>query len=165
MKIEHSFSVDFPPDKVAEVLCSEEYNLETERRREGVVSTSFEMVEDGPGGKVFRLLTEEYSRTRTGGLDRSKTVKTIIEHRYDPSDWTLRWLYKKGSGSPSKLHLAGTYTLRAAAGGTKVTHEVEIEVKIPLVGGSIARLIAGEFKKELPVREGILRSHLERGAG
>lgn len=163
MKIVRTIALQAPPDKVAAVLCSEAYNLERERAREEVVSTSFHLVERTPQRTVFELRTTEHGRTMTGAIDPSHTVASVTRNVWNPADQTLSWTYQ-GGAAPRRMRLDGLYRLRATAAGSTLQHEISIEVKVPLVGESIARVAAREFERTADQYEQILQRHARQAA-
>jgi hypothetical protein len=163
MKVLRTIALEAPPDRVAEVLCSEVYNLERERAREEVVSTSFKLVESTPQRTIFELHTTEYGRTMTGAIDRSHRVASVTRNVWNPADQTLSWTYQ-GGAAPKRMRLGGLYRLKATASGCTLEHEVNIEVKLPLVGESIARAAAREFERTAEHYEQILQRHAQQAA-
>ena len=63
-------------------------------------------------------------------------------------------------GKPGQM--AGSITLVEDGGTTTETVDVEITVKIPLVGGKIEKLIAEMLRKALRAEEQVARSYLSR---
>lgn len=157
-----------PPDRVAAVLCSEELHLTLERAREGVAETAFVVVA-APGGPaaagrtVFELRGREYRRTLTGGIDRRETVASVTRNEYDAAVGTLRWSYQ--SGNSERIAISGTYRLLPDGDGTRLVHDVTVDVRMPLVGGRVAKYIAGEMEKSLSVQDRLMEKLLTRPAG
>ena len=157
MKISYTSRHNAPLDKVVEALCGEAYNVASEQRREGVISTQYKLVEQNDEQTVFEMHSTEYKRKKTGGLDRSATTNTVLHHKYTAASGRLTWIFGDGKG---RLRLSGVYHLTPQGGGVQVVHDVEIEVHIPLVGNKIAKYIAKQFKSELPAYDQMLRQHL-----
>lgn len=161
MKVTQSFSLPYPIEKVAEVMMDPGFNVALEELREGVVSTEFRMVRDGETEKVFELRTKEYKRTMTGGIDRSTTVESTTTSRYDPKNRRLSWDYKGEGGG--MVRLSGVYGLRPRGeAATDFTHEVTIEVAIPILGKQIAKLIAKQFETRDDRYEKLWKKFLEK---
>lgn len=158
MRITHSSRHAASPDQIVEALCSEAYNLEVERSRDGVVETRFESIADDERRRTFRLVTTEYARTKTGGLDRSRTLSSTTDSEFDRGKRELTWRYASKEGS--RVRLSGSLHVVPDGAGARVEQWVEIEVSIPLLGGQIAKLIGKEFDKTFPKTVLILRRHL-----
>ena len=141
-------------EKVVEVLLDPEFNVEIEKLRDGVISTEFKMIRDEEREKLFELRTTEYKRKKTGGIDRSGTVQTFTTSRYDASSKRLEWEYHGEGGK--MMVIKGVYSVTPMGESplgddqARFTHEVTIEVKIPIIGNSIARMIARGFENEDP---------------
>jgi len=157
MKISYTSRFDAPLDRVVEALCGEAYNVASEQRREGVISTQYKLVEQNDNETVFEMHSTEYKRKKTGGLDRSATTNTVLHNKYIAASRSLTWIFGDGRG---RLRLSGVYHLTPQGDGVQVVHDVEIEVHIPLLGNRIAKYIAKQFKSELPANDRVLRQHL-----
>lgn len=156
MKYRTSWTVPAPLERVAAAFCSEGYNVEEATSREDVKSASFKPIAEGPDRKAFEIHYVEYRRTKTGKLDTSGTARAVTESVYRHQDRTLRWVYK---GPEKRVSIAGTYRLEPAGEQTRVFHETDIDVRIPVVGGRIAKVIAKEFGKAMPRVQRILERH------
>lgn len=159
MELVQRFTIEALPEKIGGVLCAEAFNIEIDRQREEVIHTEFRFIEQHDGDLHFEVRSEEYARTKTGAIDRNKTIHSITRHRYSSSKRTLVWTYE-GSGS-RWVTVSGTYHLNPIGKGTEVTHRVHIEVHIPLIGNQIAKLVAREFDKALVRFKDTLRRHVE----
>ncbi len=159
MKVSHTSTHAAPMDRVVQALCGEPFNVACERRREGVIATTYHPVERTDQRVVFEMHTQEYKRTKTGGLDRSETTDTILRFEYSAARNGLTWTYRNARGG-GRLKLGGTYTLAPAGDGVRLTHEVEVEVDIPLVGKKISQFVAKQFEKELPHYDRLLAEQL-----
>jgi len=158
MKLLESFVVQAPVQRVADALCSEGFNLEAEREREEVVDTQYVILEQNDSGMQFEIRSTEYKRKKTGGIDRSGTVQSVMHDVYRAQDHTLTWDYK-GVGA-KWVTVAGVYGLAPLdENRTQVEHHITIGVYIPLIGGLIAKFIAGEFKTAAGRFERLLKVH------
>jgi carbon monoxide dehydrogenase subunit G len=163
MKLVKSFSVDAPPERVAQALCSEAFNVAAETDREEVVSARVVAIQELPESRVFEVRSTEYKRTRLGRIDRSGTVESVTRHTYDPRVMTLSWDYR-GAGS-RWVTVAGVYRLSPSADGTRVVHDITIDVHVPLLGEKIAKLIAREFDEAAGRFERLLRRYAKESPG
>lgn len=159
MKIKDTFTVPVSLEDLVTVLTSEAYNLDSEKMREGVVSSEYKLKEQDDARTVYEMHTTEYSRSKTGGLDKTSHTHTILTHRYTASNKTLTWVYGNAKGS-SRLELSGVYTLTPLGDQTRLEHEVEINVRIPLIGGRISKFIGKQFEGTFPEHQVLLKKHL-----
>lgn len=159
MFVNHTQVIPAPLEQVAKVLCAEAYNVEVEQGREGVVSTRFELTHRDDQELRFVLHSREYARKKTGGLDKKTQVPTSMTSRYRVAEHVLTWDYRDGNND-SRFVLRGTYQLSKVGEQTRMEHEVEIAVRIPLIGRQIAKFIARQFEKDVPRYQAAMKKHL-----
>jgi hypothetical protein len=158
MRVTHLSRHPVPPEKVIGALCSEAYNLDVERGREGVLETRFETIRKDDRHAVLRLVTTEHARTKTGGLDRTRTLQSTTDIEVDLARNELTWRYSSDQGS--RVRLSGSLRVDQDSDGSRVEQTVDIEVSIPLLGAQIARYIGKEMEKTLPKTAEVLGRHL-----
>jgi hypothetical protein len=113
---------------------------------------------------VQEVHLEEYARGLTG-VDRSRTEPATTTYEWDLADRSCRWRYLGSRGE--RVGLRGSITIRPAPGepavgalASEVTYAFDIDVRVPLVGGLIERLIAAEVEKGSQAYEQYLRQRL-----
>jgi hypothetical protein len=160
MKVLRSFTIPASLEDAAATLCSESFNLERERMREEVVSTSFHLLEESAELRVFEVRSVEYRRTKLGSIDRSGTCESKTQNRWDGRAHMLSWVYS-GGAAPTRMAISGVYRLTpdGRSEATRVEHDVSIEVKVALIGGQISKLAAREFEQTAPRYEQLLVRH------
>jgi carbon monoxide dehydrogenase subunit G len=166
MQIRDSFTVAAPPDRVARTLAGEAYNLEAARMRDEVTGAEYRLLEETGAEVRFQVVMTEYKRTMTGGIDRSGTTRTTLHNRWHAPDGTLTWRYEGSGEQPGadRVRIGGAYRLSPEGTGTRVTHEVTVEVNIPLLGGRIARFVAKEFEASFERDRRLLERHVREAA-
>ena len=163
MKLNRRIPLEAPLETASEILLSEAFNVEREKAREEVVSTAFHLVDKGQDRTVIELRTTEYKRTMTGAIDRGGTAQSVTRSTWNARDRTLSWTYE-GGAAPLRMHLSGVYRFEAQGPRTTLTHEITIEVKVPLIGEKIAKIAAREFEKTAEVYEKIMQRHARERA-
>ena len=136
-------NVKTDPSKTAEILCSEEFLVETYKKREEVVDATYALKSEPDGRIVFEIAEIHYKRSKTGSLDKSGTTSHKAEYRYDPQKRTLAFDY----GASAKFRITGSYGIAPSGSGSKVAFDGSVDVPIPLVGRVIAGLIKREMEK------------------
>ncbi len=159
MKVVWNLHLRAPAERVFATLCTEAFNVDVESKREGVVSTSFRQIAEGDRA-VFELHTVEYARTKLGKLDRSTSFESVTRSEVDTANRTLAWAYRGGESKAKRFKLSGVYKVANDGEGTKLTHEVTIEVDIPVVGEQIAKLMSKEIDGTMPLIEAALGRHM-----
>jgi uncharacterized protein YndB with AHSA1/START domain len=140
MRLRHELSYDAPPDRVFAMLADPEF-----RRRScaamAVVSADVEL-EPSADGEGFTLVVDQlqntsdlpsFARTFAGESTRAVQRET----------WRSRTTGELVIESPGKPAGArGTIRLEPDGTGTKEVVELEIKVKVPLIGGKLEKLMA-----------------------
>jgi len=152
--------VDAPPAVVAAVLRDEAFNLDLATSRDDVVRAEWRSIEHTDEHHAYEVHTTEYGRTLTGGIDRADVKQSTTRYRWRASAGTIEWTWEgRESG---RVEVAGTMTIRERGSGTEVVNQRRIEVRVPLIGERIAKLIAREFTKSSDGQLAVLREHVRR---
>lgn len=161
MLVKQSFEVPYNWEIMAKVLCNPEFNIEREKIRDSVIECEFKMIDENERDIEFELRTKEYQRKKTGGLNKNGTVQTVTKCLYDIRAKRLRWDYSGEAGK--MIRLDGVYFLTPIGDEkTRFVHEITIEVKIPILGKQIAKIIAKDFQKSDPRYESLMRRYLDK---
>lgn len=159
MKLEKTFYIDANHRDIAQVLCSDAFNVEAERiRRETVLSTRFELLEQSDQRTRFEMHSMENDRNKRGKIDRSRVVPTVTRFEWTPDNRTMCWTYD-GVGR-GFLDISGSFRLTPAGNGTRVTHRIDVDVNVPFIGRLIAGVVSGVFKESFPAQDALLRAHV-----
>ncbi|MBN1605379.1 MAG: DUF2505 family protein [Polyangiaceae bacterium] len=108
---------------------------------------------------VQELESEDYARTKTGGLDRSRTERSVTRYEWDLVARHCAWSWKGGF---DWVRLTGTIDIRASGTGAELSSSFEIEAKIPLIGRMVERMMASEIEQDLPRYEALFAAELSR---
>lgn len=162
MSFGETFRVDAAPQVVLEALTGEAYNIEAEEGRRPIVSTEYRLLESSPDRKAFEMRTVEHPRTRTGRLDRSRTIDAVTRYQWDAKDESLRWEYE-GLGK-GRMSLGGVYRLSPSGSGTRVEQQVSLDVHVPVFGKAVAAFVSRIFRDRFPAQQELLRRHVAEGA-
>ena len=109
---------------------------------------------------VQELHSQDYARTRTGGIDRSKIEPSVTLYEWDLPARRCNWTWR--GPQDARVGLKGRIAVRPAGAGSELETEFEVDVRVPLIGGMIERIIAGEIEGDLPRFEEAVRSTLAR---
>ncbi len=147
MTLRHSSFVGAPMDVTVRTICGERYNMENQTSREDVVEAGYEVIDESEDRMRFDVHVTSYKRTKTGGLDRSGTVETKTEYRWEGATGKLHWTHVDPEGD--RVRVGGITSLRAEGSGTRVDRQVDIDIRIPVIGRGIAKIVEREFRKGL----------------
>lgn len=145
MALEHRMTVTAAADNVAKVLCSEQYNIEMQRSREDVVEVEYATTGDNEKELEFELRFVLYKRTKTGAVDRSGTLNSRTVYRYDRGARVLHWRHI--GEEEERVHISGETRIKPQGDKTCIERDVIIDVRIPVIGRGIKKLIEREFRK------------------
>lgn len=150
MKFRHELTYDASPAEVFEMLADPAFR-EASAAAMGVVSAEVDLTRTGDG---FSLtidqvqLTDDlpsFARTFAG-----QTTRAIQREEWaDPTGATLRI---ETPGKPAEMK--GTITLRADGAGTCEVVELDVRVKMPLIGGKLEKLMAAKVEAGLVAEQG-----------
>jgi hypothetical protein len=159
MTINQRFEVPGTPEQVGDLLASEAFCLEGERVREGVVSAAYCVVEKSADAVTYEIRSVEHKRSMTGGMDKA-TIDTLNRSTWDRRRLDLSWSYK--GQEADRIKVGGRYRFVPTGTGTRIEHDVTVDVNIPLVGGAVAKLIAKGFEAGFKGFEDRLRAALKK---
>jgi uncharacterized protein YndB with AHSA1/START domain len=138
MRFRHELRYDAPPDQVFEMLADPAFR-QAACEAQNVISADVRLDRDGEG---FTLVIDMLQRTddlpgfaRTFAGESTQAVQR--ETWTDASGGDLRI---EAPGKPTSMN--GTIRLEPDGAGTKEVVELEIKVKVPLIGGKLEKLMA-----------------------
>ena len=138
MKFRHELTYDAPPAEVFAMLADPAFR-EAACAAQDVISAEVTLEREGDG---FSLTIDQEQRTddlpgfaRTFAGDSTRAVQR--EEWDGPSGGTLRI---DAPGKPSEVK--GTITLHPDGSATREIVELELRIKVPLIGGKLEKLLA-----------------------
>lgn len=155
MTVKHSARMAADPDLVAQTLCSQEYNEANQRAREDNVDVRYELLEENDRGARFDVFVTSYKRKKTGAVDRSGTEKSVTHYNFTASNRLLHWQHE-GEDKDSRVNVHGDTRVSPDGAGARVDREVTIDIRVPIIGRGIAKIVAREFEKGIRRSQGLL---------
>ncbi len=134
------------PDHLFEVIITPEFHI----RRSGLLDNPSAEVKETKRTDTyleFEVHCVEYAKG-VKGIDRSKTENTVTTYRCDLPARRVEWTYEGPQGKRVKVW--GDMSVAETSGGARVTQHFNCDVKIPLVGGQIEKLVMKETDKFWP---------------
>ena len=151
MQFRHELAYDAGPDQVFAMLADPKFR-EAACAAQDVVSADVSLERNGAG---FSLVVDQLQRTddlpsfaRTFAGESTRAVQR--EEWADATGGTLRI---EAPGKPSDI--AGTITLVPEGSGTREIVELELKVKVPLVGGKLEKLLAERVRAGMDAEHGV----------
>ena len=151
MRFRHEVTYAASPAEVYEMLADPAFR-EASCAAQDVISAEVRLDRQGNG---FEVTIDELQRTddlpgfaRTFAGDTTRAIQ--VEEWPDTTGATMRI---ETPGKPSTVH--GTITLRPEGSGTREIWELEIKVKVPLIGGRLERLMADKVAAGIEAEHGV----------
>jgi len=151
MKFRHELSYDAPPAKVFEMLADPGFREQACAAME-VISADVQLDRDGEG---FNLVIDQQQNTkdlpgfaRTFAGESTQAIQREV--------WlgpTTGNLSIESPGKPASA--SGTIRLEEDGSGTREVVELEIKVKVPLIGGKLEKLMAEKVAAGMDVERTI----------
>jgi hypothetical protein len=151
MKFRHELSYDASPDRVFEMLADPAFR-QAACAAQDVISAEVD-VQRTAGG--FSLTVDQLQRTddlpsfaRTFAGQSTRAIQR--EEWADTTGGTLRL---EAPGKPSSI--GGTITLRPEGSGTVEIVELDVKIKVPLIGGKLEKLLADKVRAGMDAEHGV----------
>jgi hypothetical protein len=150
---EQVFRFDVPPEKLLEVLIDEEYQI-ARQKSQGALEVSVKEVSRTEDRFVFEVHAKEYARGLTG-VDKSKTEINISKYDWDLKAKRGNWTHHTSQGDRVKVW--GSVQIQPDGDNAKIVNDFNIEIKIPLVGGKLEKMVMKEVAKGWANYENVIR--------
>jgi carbon monoxide dehydrogenase subunit G len=151
MKFRHELTYDAPPAEVFEMLADPAFR-EAACTAQDVISAEVHVERTGNG---FNLTIDQQQKTddlpsfaRAFAGDSTRAIQR--EEWEDSTGATVRI---EAPGKPSEV--TGTITLRPEGSGTREIVELDLKIKVPLVGGKLEKLLAERITAGLDAEHGV----------
>jgi carbon monoxide dehydrogenase subunit G len=159
MKFRHELQYDAPPAQVFEMLADPAFRQAACEAQE-VISADVQLERDGDG---FTLVIDQLQRTDDlPGF--ARTFAGASTQAIQRETWTSvdgGSLEIEAPGKPTKM--VGTIRLEPAGAGTTEIVELEIKVKVPLIGGKLEKLMADKVQAGMDAEHQVGRVWLDEG--
>jgi uncharacterized protein YndB with AHSA1/START domain len=159
MRFRHELQYDAPPARVFEMLADPAFRQAACEAQE-VISADVQLERDGDG---FTLVIDQLQRTDDlPGFARTfagESTQAIQRETWTSADGGS--LEIEAPGKPTKM--VGTIRLEPTGAGTTEVVELEIKVKVPLIGGKLEKLMADKVQNGMDLEHQVGRVWLEEG--
>jgi hypothetical protein len=140
------------PDQLLGILLDPEFRAANYRAM-GHLSSTWREISRTPEKLVLETEVEEYAKGVTG-IDRSKTERTQTTWEWDLVKRFASWTYRGPHGQ--RVRVWGTIAIEPVPEGSRLTEVFNVEIKIPLVGGQIEKMVLREADQHWPRYEKLL---------
>jgi hypothetical protein len=157
MHFRHELSYDASPDAVYEMLADPAFR-EAVTAAQDVVSATVSLT---PAGDGFSLVVDQVQRT-AGLPSFAKKFAGDTTRAVQSEVWRDRLGGSLAIDAPGKpASMAGTIRLEPHGAGTREVVELEIKVKVPLVGGRLEGLLEEQVRSGMDAEHGVGTAWLE----
>ncbi|MBB6626872.1 DUF2505 domain-containing protein [Nocardioides sp. KIGAM211] len=151
MKFRHELAYDAAPDQVFEMLADPAFR-EAACAAQDVISADVSVERSGGG---FTLTVDQLQKTddlpsfaRTFAGESTRAIQREVW-----ADTTGGTLDIEAPGKPSSI--SGTITLRPEGSGTVEIVELDVKIKVPLIGGKLEKLLADKVRSGMDAEHGV----------
>jgi hypothetical protein len=156
----NTFRLPYPPDVVLATLTDPaflEANFKQQDNPEAKVVERSRTQEE----LILDAEVTEYAKG-IGGVNRSKTEKTRTVYVWNLTARTGEWTYTNPSTQGKLAKVWGSSRIEPDGDTTVLYEEFSVNVKIPLMGGKIEKIVIKEVEKYWPAYEKLLRQWCDK---
>lgn len=158
MKFRHELRYDAPPDQVFDMLADPAFR-QAACEAQDVISADVRLERDGEG---FTLVIDMLQRTddlpgfaRTFAGDSTQAVQRETWTSTQGGDLEI-----EAPGKPTKM--VGTIRLQPTGSGTTEVVELDIKVRVPIIGGKLEKLMGDKVQRGMDLEHEVGRDWLGR---
>lgn len=152
-------TVEAPADRLVEVLVEPAFHVEREKAQ-GALDVRVEERSRAGDRLVFDVVVTQHARTKTG-IDRSRTEQAVTTTEWDLKARRATWTYRDPNSD--RVTVRGSMRVEPSGEGRSVlVDEMFLEVKVPLIGGQIEKIILKEIEAGWPKYEAVVRRFTAR---
>ena len=160
MRFQHTTTYDAPAAEVFAMLTDPAWR-EKVGTAQGVVSAKVTVTPEGPDGTGRRVVVDQVQNT--SGLPAiakkiagETTHAVVTEVWTSPTQGTIEIV---APGKPTKT--VGTVTLQSDGNSTRHVTDLEVTVKVPIIGRRLEQLMADNIEKGIEIEEAVGAAWLE----
>lgn len=153
-----SFHFDATTDKLLEVLLDPDFQVAREKVQ-GSVDATVRDIRRSESEYVYEVRTTDYAKTFTG-VDKRKTETANCTYEWDLSRLRGVWTWIGPHGKKAKTW--GNLRISPSAGGATLDVDFNIDVKVPLIGKKIEKIVLKEVEPGWARYENIIREWLAK---
>jgi hypothetical protein len=121
------------PERLLAVLTNPEFEVAKQKDVSGALDANVKETKRTDTELHYDIHSTEYAKGMTG-LDKSKTESVVIKTRWNLKERHAEWTWE-GSQYGKKVSVSGTITIKPQGDHSQLISTMDVEIKIPLVGG------------------------------
>jgi hypothetical protein len=151
-------NLQYSPDTVLKAVTDPAFQ-EKNFKAQGNPDAKVEVVSKSDDRLVLKANVTEYAKGVTG-VDKSRTEQTTTTFEWDLRVRKATWTYDSPHGD--RVHVKGDVQIEPQGDGSRVTENFSVDVKIPLMGGKIEKMVIKEAESYYPKYEKLLKEHCQK---
>lgn len=156
-KTKWSQTFDCTPETMMHIVTSADFHVARSALLEHP-SSQVERYQRTDDRVTFEVHCVEYAKGLRG-VDESKTERTVTSYDFDLKSMRGEWEYHGPQGK--RTHIWGDMTVSVEGERARLTQRFNVEMKIPLVGGQIEKLVMKSVDKFWPKYEQLVSDFVE----
>lgn len=150
---------DVSPEQLLTLLTDREFLVAQQKLDPAAIEVSVDELSRSDDCLVLELRATQYGRGMLG-VDRSKTERSVTTYTWDLRRRRCEWLYH-GPHS-ERFSATGSDRIEADGDGSRFTTEFRLEIRVPLIGNKIEKLVLKQFEARQPKYERLVREFCRR---
>ncbi len=149
------------PEKLLAVVTDPAFQAEQRELDDAVTKATAEVTVRDAQRCVIEIRATEYDRGVTG-LDKNKTISSVTKVDWNLEAMTATWTYESTSAHAARFTIKGGNKIKADGDGAILEGDNYVEVRLPLVGGQVEKLVLDGLIKGRDGYDQLLRDYLAR---
>lgn len=147
MHEEKTFTIEMPADKVMKAM-RDPVLIDISEKSRDALSVEVKDIEKTDTVHKYEIFMENYART-IKGIDKNKIEKNRTTVTWDVTKREGSWIHFHDHGP--RVSVTGGYKVKPVTDNRcELTMYVDIDIKIPLVGKVVTKVVQQGFKSEWP---------------
>ncbi len=147
-------------DTLLGILTNHEFVAAKEMATGSLSARVVELSRDGDTLK-YEVHTEEYARGMTG-VDKSRREKNVTTTTWNLAARTCSWTHRANNAFADRVTVSGTQRIVASGSGTDLHSTFSVDIRVPLVGKRIEKIVLEEVDKAWVKYDQTIRTFLAR---
>ncbi|MBU1538041.1 DUF2505 domain-containing protein [Myxococcota bacterium] len=151
-----TMTVNMGAEKLLNLITDASFENEKNKRVNKSLDSQVKEIERTDSSFHFNVTTTDYERGITG-VNKKKTEQTLYAYKWDLKTRSATWHMTHPMGS--KVNINGTVKIIDKGERSELQNSMSIEIKIPLVGGKVEKMIVSEIESGWGAYEAIINEY------
>jgi len=136
--------LDIPRSELIKILTNPEFEQARETQANGSLEAIVKEISRTDSSLEYEIKVKEYAKGITG-IDKSKTETNTYVYKWNLNDFKAEWVYNMAAHG-GKVKVFGSININDNGGKSQLENIVNVDIKIPLVGGKIEKKVISEIE-------------------